>query len=108
MSACRWGHVETVRVLLEAGAGHKLSTCGERAFADACMKGHIEVVHLLVAASVNMEFAVSGKTALMHASEKGHVEIVRFFWKLAGTRISKASVATLFSCVLARNATFRL
>ena len=73
------GHVEIVRLLLEAKADKSLAgRCGETALVRAACKGHAEIVRLLLKAGVEKDSAnTDSDTALLRASQNGHVETAR-------------------------------
>ena len=81
MHACAKGHVEIVRLLVEAGANCDLkSTClrSETALMLASRAGHIEAARVLLEAGAHKDLKDSrGNTALMCACEKGHAGIMR-------------------------------
>ena len=75
------GHVEVVRLLVEAGADKDFAYNGETALTCASQSGHAEVVRLLVEAGANKDWANKeggGYTALMHSASNGNFEIARF------------------------------
>eukprot|EP00439_Symbiodinium_sp_Y106_P023855 s1984_g2.t3 len=87
---CRWsltplrlascnGHVEIVRLLLEAGADKDLAdNDGYTPLISASSRGHVEIARLLLEAGANKDMATSdGATALMFASGRGDVEVAR-------------------------------
>ncbi|OLP82369.1 Ankyrin repeat domain-containing protein 17 [Symbiodinium microadriaticum] len=78
------GHIETVRLLLQAGADKDLAfnqgnDDGATALMAASYTGHVEVVRLLLQVGSDKELTTSINkfTALMMASDPGHVEVVR-------------------------------
>ncbi|OLP87712.1 Ankyrin repeat domain-containing protein 50 [Symbiodinium microadriaticum] len=76
MAASRHGHVEVVRLLLEAGA--ETNNNGTTALMLASLDGHLEVASLLLDAAADINLADSvGATALTAVSRRGHVEVVR-------------------------------
>ncbi|CAK9099458.1 unnamed protein product [Durusdinium trenchii] len=77
--AAERGHLEVVRLLLEAGANQNAARAnGTTALKDAARNGHLEVVRLLLEAGADKNAAqVNGTTALMAAAEHGHLEVVR-------------------------------
>ncbi|CAE7389205.1 mask [Symbiodinium sp. CCMP2592] len=79
MIACAAGSVETVQVLLEAGANKDLQDSGGyTALIRTCNKGHVEIARMLLEAGANKDLQSDcGGTALSCACNKGHVEIER-------------------------------
>ena len=75
------GHVEFVKLLIEAGSNLEHATSGDSrtALTIASNNGHLEIVKLLIAAGSNLEHAASSnsQTTLINASNKGHLEIVK-------------------------------
>jgi ankyrin repeat protein len=76
--AARTGNVETVRLLLEAGARPNAGGRGAApALSMAAIYGHVEVVQLLLAAGADPRaLDDKGLTALQHAQSFGHGQIV--------------------------------
>ena len=78
LEAAEEGHVEVVRMLLEAGADKDLEDIDSKtALIYASDKGHGQVVRLLLAAGARDLADGFGYTALFRASWGGHVEVVR-------------------------------
>ncbi|CAE7357826.1 ANKRD17 [Symbiodinium sp. KB8] len=77
MMASGAGHVEVVRLLLEAGANRDLTCCaGRTALMRASAAGCVEIVRLLLESDARPDVAGNdGYTASMIASDRGHVEI---------------------------------
>lgn len=79
MIACKEGHFEIVKLLLEkeANVNHQ-SNYGWTALMLACEKGNIKIVKLLLEkkAQINLK-NIEKSTALMIACEKNHMEIVK-------------------------------
>ena len=71
------GHLEVVRLLLEAGADTDAGTHGWTALSMATQNNHFEVVALLIEAKANLEVRTRGLTPLRLAASKGHLEIAR-------------------------------
>ena len=73
------GNVETVRLLLRAGANKDLENReGNTALIYACLRGHMEIVRMLLEAGADTELTNKiGDTALTLACAAGRVEIVR-------------------------------
>ena len=71
------GHVEVVRLLLEAAAVDKFNSrqC-VAALTWACYNGHTAVASLLLQATATDAAVDDGITALMWASSSGHVAVV--------------------------------
>ncbi|CAE7897032.1 Kinase D-interacting substrate of 220 kDa [Symbiodinium microadriaticum] len=74
--ASAYGHVEIVRLLLEAGAAVDLTDRqGNTALTLATANGHIEALRLLLGAGANIgQTDKDGRTALSWASSIGHVK----------------------------------
>ena len=68
------GHVEVVRLLLEAGADKNLAdNDGSTALMCAALWEKVEVMRLLLEAGADMNMAdIDGNTALMHAAGEGN------------------------------------
>ena len=79
MGAAANGHLEVVRLLLEAGADKNAADArGDNALITAALYGQLEVVRLLLEAGADKNAAMAnGTTALMLAAENGHLEVVR-------------------------------
>ena len=80
--AAREGHLEVVRLLLEAGVDKDAPNTDDRtALHIAAQEGHLEVVRLLLEAGADKDAADtdgwSGWPALLIAAKKGHLEVVR-------------------------------
>jgi ankyrin repeat protein len=77
--ASKEGHIECVRVLLDAGADVAQATQdGSTALLVASQKGHLESVRVLLDAGADVAHAMQdGLTVLMLASQEGHIECVR-------------------------------
>ena len=79
MRGARAGHVETVKVLLSAGANLEATDKdGWTALMWAAEEGHVEVVKVLLSAGANLEATdKDGWTVLMREAGAGHVEIIK-------------------------------
>ncbi|CAK9054215.1 Kinase D-interacting substrate of 220 kDa B (Ankyrin repeat-rich membrane-spanning protein B) [Durusdinium trenchii] len=77
------GHLEVVRLFLEAGAGQNAATQAKTtALIFAAQNGHSEVVQVLLEARADQNAAgENGDTALGVAAEDGHSEVVRLLLK---------------------------
>ena len=89
--ASAMGHVDVVRVLLEAGADiDKAKDNGATPLSIASWMGHVNVVKVLLEAGADINKAMdTGATPLYIASEKGHVDVVKVLLE-AGADINKA------------------
>eukprot|EP00435_Cladocopium_sp_Y103_P011594 s837_g3.t1 len=87
------GHVESMRLLLEAGAvrdARDTSPEGSTPLLLAVSRGHVEVVRFLIEAGVDYDEATTGgATPLYIAAWKGHVEVVHLLIE-AGVDCNKA------------------
>lgn len=72
IAACRYGHIEIVKLLIDKKADPKT----ENAFFSACRNGHFDIVKLLLKHGAPLN-ARNGY-ALTTASWNGHLEIVKF------------------------------
>ena len=106
--ACRRGHCEAARVLVERGGANVNAVSiadGRTALMWASAGGHLEIVRNLVdrgGANVNAATTDDGMTALMLASWKGHLEIVHFLVERGGANVNAAMTShgkTLGDCV---------
>ena len=81
--AAQQGHLEVVRLLLEAGADmNAANTDGTTALFVAAEWGYLEVVRLLIEAEADMNAKdAHGDTALLVAAMRGHLEVVRLLLK---------------------------
>ena len=78
MLASSKGHLEIVRLLIEAGANVNAKRDDWTALMSASRNGHAQVVRLLVDAGADVNTKGSdGWTPLMLASWEGHLEVVR-------------------------------
>ena len=77
--AARNGHLDVVRLLLEAGADkHAVMRYRATALHVAAQNGHLDVVRLLLAAGADKDAEMqAGRTALHLAAHQGHLHIVR-------------------------------
>ena len=90
--AAKQGHLEVVRILLEAGADQNAATAnGITALMFAARQGHLEVVRLLLETGADKNAAMAhGRTALMLAAKEGHLDVVRTLLK-AGADMNAAT-----------------
>ena len=73
-----WGHLEIVRLLLEAMAEANLETDSGTPLLAASLHGHVDSMRLLLAAKADLHRANSeGKTPLWAAARSGDVESVK-------------------------------
>ena len=77
--ACKNGHTDAVRLLLDGGAEVDLpAQDGVTPLVIACMNGHVEVTRLLLEKGAAVDRAVEeGATPLIVACQNGHVEVAR-------------------------------
>ena len=78
--AAAYGHVDLVRLLLQAGAYvNAVDADGATPLLAAAYHGHLAVVKILVeaGANINAQETRHGFTPLQEAARKGHVEVVR-------------------------------
>jgi len=79
-AACRGGHWEIVKVLLDAGANiDPLDANGDTPLILASLRGHVKVVQVLAEAGANLDAVSirSGYTAVHAAACYGHVPVVQ-------------------------------
>ncbi|CAE7852144.1 ANKRD17 [Symbiodinium microadriaticum] len=79
--ACRQGHLEVARLLLEAKADKDKATKNNAtALFFAAQQGHLEVARLLLEAKADKNTATTdrGVTPLYVAAERGQLEVVRY------------------------------
>ncbi len=92
MGAALSGHIECVKILLNAGAKvNAQNKFGYTALIQAAYEGHVECVKILLnaGAEVNAQTRVHGFTALKLAADKGQVESVKILacpWNLVEVR----------------------
>ena len=107
--AAKRGHLEVVRLLLEAGAqtdAHAANRNGATALMIAAENGHLDVMQLLLKAGADKDSATAGgATALMLAAQNGHSEVVRVLLeagadKEAATTAEPAGQTALFAASL--------
>ncbi|GBM44967.1 Ankyrin repeat domain-containing protein 17 [Araneus ventricosus] len=92
MFACAAGHVDIVRILLDAGARvEDHNENGHTPLMEAASAGHVEVAKLLVerGASINTHSNEFKESALTLACYKGHLEMVRFLLEAGADREHK-------------------
>jgi len=78
MGAADQGHVDTVKVLLAAGASLKRTDReGRTALIRAVDRGHVDVVKVLSAGASLKRTVREGRAALMRAVDRGHVDVVK-------------------------------
>ncbi|KAG8184304.1 hypothetical protein JTE90_008988 [Oedothorax gibbosus] len=90
--ACAAGHVDTVRLLLDAGASLEVhNENGHTPLMETASAGHVEVAKLLVerGASINTHSNEFKESALTLACYKGHLEMVRFLLEAGADREHK-------------------
>ena len=102
--AAERGHLEVVRLLLEARADKNAARQdGTTALMAAAVNGHLEVVRLLLEAGADKNAASQdGTTALMAATARGHLEVVRLLLE-AGDDKRRLLCSTEYFHVLLRN-----
>ena len=79
------GHLDIVRILVEAGADKDQPAMddGSTALHLAAQEGHLRVVQLLLESCSDIDITTqSGATALDMAVERGHCEVVGFLASL--------------------------
>jgi ankyrin repeat protein len=78
--AAEKGHVDVVRLLLEAGVVYDKATTdnGTTPLFVAAQNGHVEAVRLLIEAGADFHKAANdGATPLDVAAQEGHMEVLR-------------------------------
>ncbi|CAG2234020.1 unnamed protein product [Mytilus edulis] len=89
--ACKQGHYETVKLLLNSNRQTLISRVDTRTkdnyewsiLHSACYKGHIEIVEFLIDIGMNVnDRTINGCTPLFLACMKGHLSIVEFLLDL--------------------------
>ncbi|KAL1637760.1 hypothetical protein SLS56_000315 [Neofusicoccum ribis] len=78
------GHLETVKILAEAGASvHRSNRASESPFVAACIGGHIDVAKFLLAKGAYLrQREARSRTGLMCAEMSGHTELAEFLRRL--------------------------
>ena len=81
--ACYNGHLDVVRVLLEAGADlHATDNGGRTPLHRACDNGHLDVVRVLFEAGADLHATDDGgRTPLHLACDNGHFDVVRVLFE---------------------------
>ena len=112
--ACRRGHVEAARLLLEANAD-KDKACGDPGSTPmhfSCERGHVEVVQLLLEANADKDKGNKyGATLLIVASQRGDLEVVRLLLEgnVDKDKAMNGGATPLFlACLMGRLAVARL
>ncbi len=86
LPACRYGHVDTVVLLLENQAD--VSICnkyGYTALICACFEGHLSLVKLLLQYKAHVDARNNyGNTGLMIACKNNHLDIVKYLHQNSG------------------------
>lgn len=79
MQACRYGLVNTVKLLLDAGADiHLTNHDGNNALWLACFSGNLEIIDMLLESDINIDNQnFTGATALMYAASAGKASVVQ-------------------------------
>jgi ankyrin repeat protein len=87
--ACRQGHEEVVRLLVERGADkYKADNCGLTPLHQACFKGHLEVVRVMLDHGTNRDTITNRGLSPLHVScWKGHPEIIKLLLQRGATAI---------------------
>jgi ankyrin repeat protein len=77
--ACRGGHIEKVRLLLQAGAIPNMEDEeGDTPLIVASIWGHVEIVELLLQAIANLHHTNHDNQSALHvAIDQGHILIVK-------------------------------
>eukprot|EP00300_Choanocystis_sp_HF-7_P010864 c17188_g1_i1.p1 GENE.c17188_g1_i1~~c17188_g1_i1.p1 ORF type:complete len:430 (-),score=63.55 c17188_g1_i1:264-1523(-) len=99
--ACRNGHFEVVKALVEAGADVEQRGGRGRVatpFMIACQNGHMQVVRYLVQQGCDIHAAERGCTGLHTAAQNNHIDVVRFLVGECGANadLSEADGTTAF------------
>ena len=76
-SACFYGHLEVVKILLFHGADPNEECLGLSVLEKASWEGHIEIVKLLLENGADPNWNKRGRSVLEKASWEGHIEIVK-------------------------------
>ena len=98
--AARNGHLEVVRLLLEAGVDKDAGN-GATALISAAGNGHLEVVQLLLEAGADKDAAMTdGATCLHYAAGYGHSHVVRLLLeaKVDKDATADGGTALQFAC----------
>ncbi|KAJ5774047.1 hypothetical protein N7457_008943 [Penicillium paradoxum] len=75
-AACRQGHTDVVRYLLDIGAEIASPKGASAPLVSAAEHGHFGIVKLLLERGADPDKDIWGSTALSYAAKNGHVEIV--------------------------------
>ena len=89
------GHVEIVRLLLDAGAQKDVTVAdglGRSALTQASHAGNVEIVRLLLEAGARKDVAdTSGRTELKNTHRPPHIRCHEQMWRMAlGTALNNA------------------
>ena len=102
-TACYFGHVASVTLLLEKGASvNALNSAGFSPLHIAAQEGHLGVVRRLVKAAGAQIDALNkdGATPLYWAAHNGHLETVQFLVRAGKDKESYKKRALNLSCKL--------
>ena len=106
-AAVKNGHLELVRLLLEAGADKDATNgFGGTALCMAAREGHLEVARSLLEAGADKDAAttdVKGTTALFVAAREGHLNVARLLLEAGADKDTRNRFGVTALCAAANN-----
>lgn len=79
--ACRYGNLDTVKLLLNSDLDIDIHRCNYYEFRRACAYGCIEIAKQLEI--LGADIGVNGNVAFRHAASYGHIDIIKWLYSLS-------------------------